>query len=175
MRHTECLHKFYIGFSASLLIRILTKKNFFRKSLAASELEKQKETMKQILAEAEKELEQGASPLKQQQEQEEQEKVEEKEEENVEEEEEEVRRASVSTVELDDTETHILPSASFLGRYLHNLFSVSVFVDPEIFLSDPDQRIPIVLNKGQGGQIIRVRFRILPRLFMVIEKKNVVK
>jgi hypothetical protein len=88
----------------------------FRKSLAASELEKQKETMKQILAEAEKELEQGASPLKQQQEEEE--KVEE-EEENVEvvEEEEEVRRASVSTVELDDTETHILPSASFLGTY----------------------------------------------------------
>jgi hypothetical protein len=74
--------------------------------------------MKQILAEAEKELEQGASPLKQQQQEEEQEKVEEEEEENVqvvEEQEEEVRRASVSTVELDDTETHILPSASFLG------------------------------------------------------------
>jgi len=100
----------------------------FRKSLAASELEKQKETMKQVLAEAEKELEQGASPLKQQQQEEEQEKV--KEEENVqvveEQEEEEVRRASVSTVELDDTETHILPSASFLGRYLHSFFSVSV-------------------------------------------------
>ncbi len=76
--------------------------------------------MKQILAEAEKELEQ-ASPLKQQQqEEEEQEKVEEKEEKvQVVEEEEEVRRASVSTVELDDTETHILPSASFLGRYTY--------------------------------------------------------
>ncbi len=85
--------------------------------------------MKQILAEAEKELEQGASPLKQQLEEEKQEKVEEKEEENVQvvEEEEEVRRASVSTVELDDTETHILPSASFLGRYLHNSFSFNKF------------------------------------------------
>jgi hypothetical protein len=83
--------------------------------------------MKQILAEAEKELLEEASPLKQQQQEEEQEKV--KEEENVEvvEEEEEVRRASVSTVELDDTETHILPSASFLGRYLHSFFSVSLF------------------------------------------------
>jgi hypothetical protein len=112
----ECLPKFFIGFNASLLIRILTKKNFFRKSLAASELEKQKETMKQILAEAEKELEQEASPLKQQQEEEEeQEKVKEEEDVEVVEEEEEVRRASVSTVELDDTETHILPSASFLG------------------------------------------------------------
>ncbi len=78
--------------------------------------------MKQILAEAEKELEQGASPLKKQQEEEEQEKLKEEEEivqvvEEEEEEEEEVRRASVSTVELDDTETHILPSASFLGTY----------------------------------------------------------
>jgi hypothetical protein len=122
----ECLTKFYIGFNASVVIRILRKKNFSRKSLAASELEKQKETMKQILAEAEKELEQGASPVKQQQQEEEQEKVEEKEE-NVqvveeEQEEEEVRRASVSTVELDDTETHILPSASFLGRYLQSFF-----------------------------------------------------
>ncbi len=72
--------------------------------------------MKQILAEAEKELEQEASPLKQQQEEEEeQEKVKEEEDVEVVEEEEEVRRASVSTVELDDTETHILPSASFLG------------------------------------------------------------
>jgi hypothetical protein len=127
--------------------------------------------MKQILAEAEKELEQ-ASPLKQQQEEEEQEKVE-----NVqvveEQEEEEVRRASVSTVELDDTETHILPSASFLGRYLHSFFSVSV-----LWILKYLCRIRIigslVLNKGQGGQIIRVQFRILPG-FMVIEKKYVVK
>ena len=32
------------------------------------------------------------------------------------EEEEEKRRSSVSTVELDDTETQIIPSASFLGK-----------------------------------------------------------
>jgi hypothetical protein len=30
---------------------------------------------------------------------------------------EETRRTSVSTVELDDTETHIVPSGSFLGSY----------------------------------------------------------
>jgi hypothetical protein len=122
--------KFYIGFNASVVIRILRKKNFSRKSLAASELEKQKETMKQILAEAEKELEQ-ASPVKQQQQQqqEEQEKVEEEEEnvQVVEEQEEEVRRASVSTVELDDTETHILPSASFLGTYTAASFCFANF------------------------------------------------
>jgi hypothetical protein len=102
------------GFNASVLIRILRKKNIFRKSLAATELEKLKETMKQILAEAEKELEQ-ASPLEQQQEQEKEEEEKGNVEEKEEEEEQEVRRASVSTVELDDTETHILPSASFLG------------------------------------------------------------
>ncbi len=75
--------------------------------------------MKQILAEAEKELEQASPRKQEEEEEEEQEKVEEEEEnvEVVEEQEEEVRRASVSTVELDDTETHILPSASFLGTY----------------------------------------------------------
>ena len=93
--------------------------------MAASALERQKETMKQIMAEAEKELEETRR-LKEDQkveENKEEDAGKEEEEEVVEEEQEveEVRRASVSTVELDDTETHILPSASFLGNMVSSL------------------------------------------------------
>lgn len=84
-----------------------------RKSLAPLESQRQKEAMKRILSEAEQELEQQATEQlaqeKQQPEEDEEDVVV-----VVEDGEEEIRLSSVSTVVLDDTETHILPSGSFL-------------------------------------------------------------
>ena len=85
-----------------------------RRSLAPAELAREKEELRKILAEALEEVDQEKQPppFQPDEHKEKEEPVVLHQQQVVE----EVRRSSVSTVELDDTEAHIAPSGSFLGN-----------------------------------------------------------